>query len=69
MPGKGTVAIAYDGLRFKISEVSGDVFVNGIRASLNQELPQSSVLIIGSPAQPAFREYPTFDISHPEVVL
>jgi eukaryotic-like serine/threonine-protein kinase len=69
VPGKGMIVIRYDGLCFRITDLSGDVSVNGIPATLTQELPNSSVVIIGSPAQPASRTYMPFDISHPEVVL
>jgi serine/threonine protein kinase len=69
VPSRGTIAIHYDGLSFTVSEVAGDVFVNGISAKLNQELPDSCVLIMGAPSSGPMRTFLTFDVSHPEVVL
>jgi eukaryotic-like serine/threonine-protein kinase len=69
VPDKGSASIRYDGISFRIVELGGDVSVNGIPATLGQELPGSSVLIIGSLSAAAFRNFITFDISHPEVVL
>jgi eukaryotic-like serine/threonine-protein kinase len=69
VPTKGLIKIGYDGLKFSVNELAGDVFVNGMPAMLNQELPGSCVLCIGSPAQPHLRTYLPFDVSHPEVVL
>jgi serine/threonine-protein kinase len=67
--GIGSTAIAYDGLDFSLSQVSGDVYVNGVVAQPNLVLPQSCVIIIGAPNLGSSRKFATFDVSHPEVVL
>ncbi len=66
---KDSVTIAYDGYRFFIQEVSGDVYVNNLQISIGHTLEGSSVIILGHPEQGASRKFTTFDISHPEVVL
>jgi len=67
--GVGSVRISYDGMRFYVAEVSGEVFINYGQAQVNQSLPGSCVLALGGPHRGASRRYITFDLSHPEVVL
>jgi len=69
LAGIGAMAIDYDGLDFTLSQVTGDVYLNGVVAQPNVVLPQSCVIIIGAPALGARRKFATFDVSHPEVVL
>ncbi|WP_267104391.1 serine/threonine protein kinase [Xanthomonas sacchari] len=65
----GSVRISYDGMRFYVAEVDGEVFINYGQAQVNQSLPESCVLALGGPHRGASRKYITFDLSHPEVVL
>ena len=65
----GSMEIRYDGLRFVVASVSGDVFVNNSTVTLGQELPGASVITIGATNLGSKRTFVTFDISHPEVVL
>jgi hypothetical protein len=65
----GSAVITYDGLDFVLSQVSGDVYVNGTKAIGNSVLPQSCVIIIGAPNLGASRKFATFDVQNPEVVL
>ena len=65
----GSAVITYNGLDFVLSQVAGDVYVNGTKATSALVLPQSCVLIIGAPVMGASRKFATFDVSHPEVVL
>jgi eukaryotic-like serine/threonine-protein kinase len=65
----GSVSINYTGLDFRLIDVSGDVFINGVAASEYFKLPDSCVLILGAPSLGSKRLFITFDVSHPEVVL
>lgn len=67
--GVGSVRISYDGMRFFVEEVNGEVFINYGLAEIDQPLPASCVLALGAPQRGAQRKYITFDLSHPEVVL
>lgn len=68
----GTVAsvkIEYDGLSFRVTNVSGDVFVNNVKTSVGDMLPGACVLTLGGPERRANqRAYVTFDLSNPEIV-
>ena len=64
-----SVSVVYDGLRFAIKKVIGNVYVNNRTASDGQELPGSSVITLGTQDLGNRRTFVTFDISHPEVVL
>jgi eukaryotic-like serine/threonine-protein kinase len=65
----GSAFVGYDGLDFVLSQVTGDVYVNGVPAQANMRLPHSCVIIIGAPNLGSDRKFITFDVSHPEVVL
>ncbi len=65
----GNLTIKYDGFRFYISEINGEVFINNLPARINQEIPGSSVITFGAPYRQFSRRYITFDVSNPEVVL
>jgi serine/threonine protein kinase len=69
LDGMGVVTIAYDGLRFIVEAVQGDVFINYGQASVGQPLPGSCVVALGSPEYASRRRFVTFDLSSPEVVL
>jgi len=65
----GTVRVDYDGTRFYLGEVVGEVLVNNIPAVLGQNLPDSCVIALGDTTRPASgRYFVTFDQSHPEVM-
>lgn len=66
---QGSLTITYDGLRFVIGEVEGDVAVNNLRASNGASLPGSCVIVLGAPELQGRRTSITVDVSHPEVVL
>lgn len=66
----GEMILAYDGLRFSATWVSGDVSINNVRLSSSVSIPGSCVLGFGADNLPAWqREFITLDVSHPEVVL
>ena len=67
--GMGSMTVRYDGFRFLVSDVQGDVFINNSAATSGQVLPGASVITIGAPHYGRNRVFVTFDISHPEVVL
>jgi hypothetical protein len=69
IPGIGATSIKYDGLRFKIGSVVGDVYINNMRAVVGEELPDSCVITIGAQALGASRTFAPFNVSHPGVVL
>lgn len=64
-----SVEIAYDGLTFKVSNLTGDVYINNSTASLGDDLPGASVVTLGGPELGNGRAYITFDLSNPEIVL
>jgi serine/threonine-protein kinase len=66
---RGDVNLAYDGLRFIATYVSGDVFVNNQSITAGFILPGSCVITLGSPDLGARRVFITVDISHPEIAL
>lgn len=67
----GNLSVIYDGLHFKvkISEVSGDVYLNNKRIESDMNIPDSCVITLGEPSRKWGRIFVTFDVSHPEVVL
>jgi serine/threonine protein kinase len=67
--GRGTLSITYDGLRFVVSEISGDVAINNLAISNGDCLPGSCVIVLGAAALGTRRTMITVDVSHPEVVL
>jgi eukaryotic-like serine/threonine-protein kinase len=69
VPNIGSLTINYDGLRFYISQVTGEVFINNQSVFIEQEIPKSSVITLGESYRGSSRTYITFDISNPEVVL
>ena len=69
MGNNGVARLSYDGLRFNISPVSGDVFVNNVECLETQAIPKSCVVTFGPRALGGRRSHVPIDISHPEVVL
>jgi serine/threonine-protein kinase len=67
--GDSSITIYYDGLRFIIAAVEGDVYINNHRAESGANLPDSCVITIGGQELGARRVFVAFDISHQEVVL
>lgn len=69
MEGIGLIQIQYDGLKFFVSGVSGEVVINNRIAEIGQELPGSCVVALGYASRKANRAYITFDLANPEVIL
>lgn len=67
--GNTSVSITYDGLRFSVAEVNGDVYINNSSASAGTQLPHSCVITFGSRDLASSRQFIPIDTSHPEVVL
>lgn len=65
----GSVEIRYDGFRFCVNSVSGDVYINNAPCAVNDVLPGACVVTLGAPEYQNRRKYITFDLSHPEIVL
>lgn len=65
----GVARLSYDGLRFYVSPVSGDVYINNVRLATQQRLPKSCVITFGGPSLGINRVHVPIDVSHPEVVL
>ena len=65
----GEIRATYDGIAFKLVEVTGSVFLNNKAATSGMELYESCLLTFGDQALGASREWVTFFASHPEVVL
>ncbi len=63
----GKIGITYNGFQFLISRVEGFVFINNSVASANDEIPGSCVITFGNNGSD--RDFVTFDVSNPEVVL
>ncbi|MER5108814.1 serine/threonine-protein kinase [Providencia stuartii] len=69
-PNVGSIEIKYSGMEFYISSLSGEVNVNNITAKKGNILPNSCVIILGPKGKSSIkREFITFDLSSPEVVL
>ena len=70
LPTVGRVEISYDGLMFRVTAVTGEVFINNSIVSAGQSLPGCCVVALGSQARRNNeRAFITFDLSHPEIVL
>ncbi|MCX7094635.1 MAG: serine/threonine-protein kinase [Methylobacter sp.] len=66
----GEIVIEYDGFRFYVSAVSGEVLINNQAVSVGKEIPKSCVVALGGSHRRANeRQFITFDVSNPEVVL
>jgi serine/threonine protein kinase len=66
VPGIGGFDIFYDGYHFKLRKITCATFINNVVANDGQMLPGSCVLTVMKGPN---RQFLTFDISHPEVVL
>lgn len=70
LSGIGKIVIEYNGSGFIATTVSNEVYINNIPVSINAELPGSCVVALGGPQRRANeREFITFDISNPEIIL
>lgn len=67
--GQGSLTITYDGLRFVLSGVTGDVAVNNMALKNGDTLPGSCVIVLGATVLGPRRTMITVDVSHPEVTL
>jgi eukaryotic-like serine/threonine-protein kinase len=61
----GSLTIEYDGFYFKVSSVSGQIFLNNTNAQTGSNVPGCCVITFGVGAG---RRFVTFDVSHPEVM-
>ena len=69
-PTLGGLAVEYDGLDFRATEVSGEVWMNNIELAVGATMSGCCVVALGAPARRASeRTFITMDVSHPEVVL
>ncbi len=62
----GSVRITYDGVKFSVSQVTGDVYVNNVRVAAGFTMLSACVIIIGAVGQN--RAFVTFDVSNPEIM-
>lgn len=66
----GSCHLNYDGLNFKMTNVTGEVYVNNALITQDYEMTGACVIAIGGAHRHAYeRRYITFDISNPEVTL
>jgi eukaryotic-like serine/threonine-protein kinase len=67
---RGSMIIEYDGLDFRATSVTGEVWANNIQLTAGSTLPDCCVIALGGPHRHAWdRVFITMDVSHPEVVL
>jgi serine/threonine-protein kinase len=67
--GVASAVLKYDGLRFVLTKVSGEFYVNNMLVTGDSVLKGACVITLGNPSRGALRDFIEFDISHPEVVL
>lgn len=65
----GKIEILYTGLKFIVYVATGEVFINNNPAVPGEEIPGSCVVALGGAHRGSSREYITFDVSNPEVML
>jgi len=63
------IGIEYKGTYFRVSSVSGDVFVNNSPANVGQELVGSYVIILGHKNIKWKRAFITFDVTNEDYVI
>lgn len=68
-PGIGGIVAVYDGVRFEITSVEGDVYINNSAAIAGSILHNACVLTFGRAELKSNRYWVTFSSSHPEVIL
>jgi eukaryotic-like serine/threonine-protein kinase len=62
----GSIRITYDGLKFSVASVTGDVYVNNVRIASGFTMLSACVITIGTAGQN--RAFITFDVSNPEIM-
>jgi serine/threonine protein kinase len=67
--GRGSADIAYNGLEFFITALSGNVAINNMAVTVGHRLPGSCVIALGDASLGTRRTFITVDVSHPEVML
>lgn len=65
----GQIQISYDGIVFKVSAISGDVFINNDTVRIGDVVPGSCVITLGASHLGMYRSFVQFHVSHPEIVL
>lgn len=65
----GELKVNYDGLVFRVTDVTGHVYVNNETAVVNMLLHESCLITFGDPILGSHRSWVTFFSSNPEVVL
>jgi eukaryotic-like serine/threonine-protein kinase len=65
----GDLRVAYDGLSFRVTAVSGSVYINNVLAQPGTILHDACVLTYGTPDLGSGRQWVTFISSKPELVL
>jgi serine/threonine-protein kinase len=65
----GEIKVSYDGIKFLVDYVTGDVYVNNVSAIVGMELPSTCVLGFGAFQLGSSREWIPFSSSHPEVIF
>lgn len=70
LPGIGRIEISYDGLMFRVTAASGEVFINNRAVAAGHHLPGCCVVALGSQARRNNeRAFITFDLSRPEIIV
>lgn len=69
LEGLGAIRVSYDGIKFEVVEVSGDVTINSIAAAVGMELPSVCVLAFGAFHLGSARQWIPFSSSCPEVIF
>lgn len=65
----GELKVHYDGIAFRVSAVTGDVYINNAPVVVGMELHGACVITFGNPSLGWQREWFAFSSSHPEVIL
>jgi eukaryotic-like serine/threonine-protein kinase len=66
--GVGSITISYDGDNFFVENPEGELFINNMAVSTGMGMPGSCVIAFGN-SDRKVRNFVTFDISYPEVVI
>lgn len=70
IPNIGSCKIKYDGLNYIITKPIGEIYLNNTHVTSRMIIPGSCVIGIGALSRPyAQRQFITFDISNPEIIL
>lgn len=70
LPTVGRIEISYDGLMFRVTVSTGEVYINNRPVAAGDPLPGCCVVALGSQERRNNqRAFITFDLSHPEIVV